>query len=95
VQGCQLLCLDQRELIDEVDEVLEASVEMGLSAQQHDVLEVGVVDVSIHSEKTFEDYFDDCFEVARERNAECTREDLFVVELILYPCHEEVDILAC
>lgn len=49
-QRRKLPLVDQVKLIDEVDEVLEARVEMRLSLQQHDVLEVRVVDVRIDPE---------------------------------------------
>jgi len=39
---------------------------MGLSREEHDVLEVGVVDVGIHSEESLEDDFDDVDKVFGE-----------------------------
>ena len=74
--------------------MLEAGVEMGLSAQQHDVLEMRVVDVRINSEQALENDLDDCLKVSGEWNAKGARENLLVVELVLNPRHEEVDVLA-
>ena len=67
--------------------MLEASVEMGLGRQEHYVLEVRVVDVGVDSEQTFEDDFDDGFEVSGEGNAKGTRENLLVIQLVFNPGH--------
>ena len=75
--------------------MLETSVQVRLSSQEHNVLEVGVVDVRVHSEKSFENYFDDVHEVLREGDAESTGEDYFVVQLVFDPCHQEIDVFAC
>ena len=66
---------------------------MGLGTQEHDMLEVGVVDVGINTEKPLEDNLDDVHEVFGERDTKGTREDLFVIQLILHPSHQEIDIL--
>ena len=57
------------------------------------MLEVGVVDVCINSEQPLEYHFDDVEEILWERDAKSTREDLFIIELILNPSHQKVDIL--
>ena len=95
MERCQFFSLDQRKLVDKVYKVLEARVEMCFSREQHDVLEMRVVDVRIHSEQTFEDDFYDCFKVSWERNTKGTREYFFVVQLILDPRHQEVNVFAC
>ena len=59
--------------------MLEASVEMCLCRQKHNVLEMGVIDVCVDSEQSLEDDLDDCLEVAREGDTQCTWEDLFIV----------------
>ena len=87
MQRCQLFRLDQRELVDKVDKVLEARVQMGFSRQEHYVLEMRVVDVCVYSEQAFEDDFDDSFKVAREGNTQSAWEDLFVIQLVLNPGH--------
>ena len=46
--------------------MLEASVEMCLCRQKHNVLEMGVIDVCVDSKKSLEDDLDDCLEVARK-----------------------------
>ena len=91
----KLLGIDEVELVDEVDEVLEAGVQVRLGREEHDVLEVSVVDVSIDSEETLEDDLDDVEEVLREGDAESARENLLVVQLVLDPGHQEVDVLLC
>ena len=94
MERCQLFGLDERKLVDKVYKVLEARVEMCFGREEHDVLKVRVVDVCIHSEQTLEDDFYDCFKVSWERNTKGTRENFFVVELILDPSHEEVNVFA-
>jgi hypothetical protein len=73
--------------------VFKACVEVRLSRQEHYVLKMGVVYVGIHSEKSFEYYLYYAQEIARERNAHLTRENLFVVQLRFNPRHKEVNIL--
>ena len=50
MQRSELFALDKLELVDEVDEMFKACVEMSLSWKQHDVLEVCMVYVSIDTE---------------------------------------------
>ena len=94
-KGRELFGIYEVKLIDEVDEVLEARVEVGLCREEHYVLEVCVVDVSIHSEETLENDLDDVEEIFREGDAEGTGEDFFVVKLVLHPGHQEIDVLLC
>jgi hypothetical protein len=61
--------------------VFEAGVEVRFSREQHNVLEVCVVDVSVNSEQSFEDYLDDVHEIARKWDANLAREYFFIVEL--------------
>ena len=58
-QRGEFLPINQVKLIDKVYEVLETSVQVGLGTQQHDVLEMGMVDVCVDTEKSFEYYFYD------------------------------------
>ena len=74
--------------------MFEASVQVCLSRQQHDVLEMRVIDVCVHSEESFEDDLDDVDKVLGEWDSQSTREDLLVVELVLHPGHQEVNVLA-
>ena len=53
-----------------------------------------VVDVCVDSEQSFEDDLDDCLEVAWEGYSEGAREDFLVVQLILHPCHQEVNVFS-
>ena len=94
MQGSKFFGFYKRELIDEVDEVLKAGIQVSLGAEEHDVLEVSVVDVRVNAEESLEDHLNDGLKVPWERYTKCTREDLLVVELVLYPCHQKVDILA-
>ena len=94
-KGRELFGVYKVKLVDEVDEMLEARVEVSLRREEHDVLEVCVVDVSIHSEETLENDLDDVEEIFGEGNTEGTREDLLVVKLVLNPCHQEIDVFLC
>lgn len=62
-------------------EVLEARVEVRLRAQAAHALEVRVVDVRVHAEKTLEDSPDHFKEVVREVSPVLLREDRRVVKL--------------
>ena len=94
-KGRELFSIYEVKLVDEVDEVLEACVEVGLCREEHDMLEVCVVDVSIHSEETLENDLDDIEEIFREGDTEGAGEDFFVVKLVLHPGHQEIDVLLC
>lgn len=89
----KLARINQVELVNEVDEMLEACVQMRLRAQQHNMLEMSMVDVGVDSEQPFENHLDDVHEVLRKRYAESAREYFLVIQLVLYPCHEELDVL--
>ena len=43
------------------------------------MLEVGVINVCINSEKSLENHFYDSFEVTREGNTQGARENLFII----------------
>jgi len=63
------LCLvHQLELSDEVIEVLEAGVQVGLFTEGDDAVEVTVVDVGVDSEQALVDRLHDRLEVLRERH---------------------------
>ena len=80
--------LDEVELEDEVDEVLEGRVQVGLDFQSHHVREVRVVNVGVHPEESLEDDADDLAEVAREVDPRFLGEDRLVVDLVLHPADQ-------
>ena len=82
------------ECIDEIYEVLKACIQMGFGTQQHDVLEMSVINVGVHSEKSFEYHFDDVHKVFGERYTKRTREYFFIIKLVFYPCHQKVDVFS-
>jgi hypothetical protein len=94
-KGRELFGVYKVKLVDEVDEMLEARVEVSLRREEHDVLEVCVVDVSIHSEETLENDLDDVKEIFWEGDTEGTGEDFLVIKLVLDPGHQEIDVLLC
>ena len=93
LEGCELLLIDEAELVDKVYEVLEGGVEVGLLAKADDALEVAVVDVGVHAEQPLEDVLHDLLERRGERDADLGREDGLVVQLALHPRHQEVHVL--
>ena len=54
-----------------------------------------MVDVRIDSEQSLEDHLNDVHKVLREGNSQLAGEDLLVVELVLDPSHQEVNVLRC
>ena len=62
-QWCKLSRIDQIKLVNKVYEMLEAGVEMCLGTQKHDVLEMRVVDMSIYSEESLKDHFDNVHKI--------------------------------
>ena len=83
------------ELVNEVDEVLEARIQMGFGREQHYVLKVSMVDMRIYSKQSLEYYLDNSCKILGEWNTQLAWEDFLVIELVLYPSHQEVNILAC
>jgi len=47
LQRCQLLLIDQLKLVAEIIKVFEASIQMGFFSKRYNVLEVGVVNMSV------------------------------------------------
>jgi hypothetical protein len=92
-KGRELFGIYEVKLVDEVDEMFEARVKVSLCREEHDMLEMCVVDVSIHSEETLENDLDDIEEIFREGDTEGTGEDFLVIKLVLDPSHQEIDIL--
>ena len=71
--------------------MFEASVEMCLCTQQHDVLEMRVINMSIYSEESLEDHLDYIHEILWKGYAKSTWENLLVIQLVFDPCHKKVD----
>ena len=65
---------------------------MSFRREQHYVLEMCMINMSIDSEQTFEYNLNDIDKVLGERNSKLARENLFVIQLIFYPSHQKVDI---
>ena len=94
-KGLELYGIYENKFVDKVDEVLEASVEVVFCREEHEVVEVCVVDVSIHSEETLENDLYDIVEIFWEGNIEGTGEYFLVIKLALDPGHQEIDVLLC
>ena len=54
--------------MDKVNEVFERCVQMSLLLQRNDVIKMGVVYMSIHSEQPLQDGLGYCDEITRKRN---------------------------
>ena len=59
--------------------MLEASIQVSLSAQKHYVLKVSVVDMGVNSEEPFENHLDDVHEILRKWYAKSTWENFLVI----------------
>ena len=55
---CKFFLVYQIELVDEINEVLEASIQMSFCRKQHYMLEMGVIYVSVYAEQSLENYLD-------------------------------------
>lgn len=93
LQRRQLPLIDQIELLHEEDEVLERRVQVRLLAEAHHLLEVLVVDVRVHAEQPLQDRLGDGQEVLREGHADLRGEQRLVVQLVLHPRHQVVNVL--
>jgi hypothetical protein len=91
-QGSQLLGIDKVELVDKIDEMLETGVQVSLRRQKHDVLEMRVVDMRIDTEQALEDNLNDVQEIFREGHTQGTRENFLIIQLVLNPGHQEVNV---
>lgn len=69
LQRRKLLAVDEGEGVREVDEVLEASVQVRLGPEQLKLVEVGVIDVCVDAEEPLEDGLDSLDEVRWEKLA--------------------------
>ena len=67
-QRFHLGLVHELELSDEVIEVFEAGVQVGLLTERDDAVEVAVVDVGVDSEEALENGLHDRQEVFRERH---------------------------
>jgi hypothetical protein len=56
------------------------------------MLEVSVIDVRVNTEKPFEDDLYDVQEIFGEGDTQSAGENFFVIQLVLNPCHQEVDV---
>ena len=95
MQGSQFLLFHEAEFLDEIDEVLERRVQVRLLLEHDHFLEVLMVDVRVDAKQTLENGLGNREEVLRKRNADLRREEQLVVELILHPGHEIVDVARC
>ena len=94
-QWSQFFWVNKLELVNEIDEVLEAGVKMCLSWQKHDMLEMSMVDVSIDSEQALEDNFYDVHEILWEWNTNLAGKDFLIIKLVLNPSHKEINVFWC
>jgi len=75
--------------------VLEASVEMGLDAELAELVQVAVIHVSVDAEETLVDGAEGAHELLGGSGTigEGLGEDASVVQDVLDPCHEQIDVL--
>ena len=75
--------------------MFETGIQVSFSREKHDMLEVSMVDMGIYSEQPLEDDFDDVHEVLGEGHSQLAGEYFLIIQLILYPCHQKVNVLCC
>jgi len=92
LQRRQLFAFNQIELMDKEDKMLEAGVQVLDRFQMLDCLEVFVVDVSVHPEQPLHYRLRHLWKIARKWFSNVRREDVFVIELVLNPSHQVVNI---
>lgn len=95
LQGSKLSPVNKVELLDKENEVLEGGVEVGLLLQLHHRVKMLVVDVSVNPEQTLQDGFGHRHEVLGEGNADLGGKKCLIIQLILHPGHQVVDVLGC
>lgn len=89
----EFLLLNQTKFLNEEGKVLERRVEMGFLFQCYHILEMLMVHMRVHSEQAFQDGLGRAQEVLGEGNTDFGGKEALVVQLILHPCHEVVNVL--
>lgn len=95
LQGSELSPVDEVELLNKENEVLEGGVEVGLLLQLHDRVKMLVVNVSINPEQALQDGFGHRHEVLGKGNSNLGGKKCLIIQLILHPGHQVVDVLGC
>jgi len=85
--------LNQIEFLDEKDKVLEGSVEVSFLSQLNNFVKVLMIDVCVDTEQSFKDCLGGGQKSSRKRNSDFGREKLLVIQLILDPSHQIVNVL--
>lgn len=93
LQWSKLSPVDEVELLNKENEMLEGGVEMGFLLQLHHRVEMLVVDVSVNPEQTLQDGFCHRHEVLGKGNSNLGGEKCLIIQLILHPGHQVVDVL--
>lgn len=73
--------------------MLEGCVEMRFLAQSYDLGKVLVIDVGVNAKQSLEYCLGDGLKVLREGHTDLRRKERLVIELILHPRHQVVDVL--
>lgn len=75
--------------------MLKGRVQVRLLAQVHHLGEVLVVDVRVHAKQALQDRFGIAQEVLWEGHADLGGEERLVIQLVLHPRHQVVNVLGC
>lgn len=92
---CEVTILDQAKLLDEVNKVLEARVEVGLRLLLHNQIKVRVVDVGVYTKEASEDPLHSLLKVGRERIVRLRWKDALILQLRLNPHVQPLHVLWC
>lgn len=95
MQGSELSPVNEVELLNKENEVLEGGVEVGLLLQLHHRVKMLVVDVSVNPEQALQDGFGHRHEILGKGNSDLGGEKCLIIQLILHPSHQIVNVLGC
>lgn len=85
--------INEIELLYKINKMLERRVQVGLFAQPNYLGKVLMINVGVHPEQSLQNRFRNLNKVFWKGNANLRREQRFVVQLILHPCHQVIDVL--
>lgn len=93
LQRCEFPSINEIKLLYKIDKVLKRRVQMGLFAQSNHFGKVLMINVGIHAKQSFQNRFRNLNKVLRKGNANFRREQRFVIQLILHPSHQVINVL--
>lgn len=93
LQGLELLLFDEIEFLDEEDEMTTASIDVSSEVLLFDVVRMRKVEMRVDAEETAINILDNSSEVLGEGHVRFLREQGRVLQLLLDPAHQCIDIV--